>query len=151
MLADAAIANAETDDLAYVRAHAFALKTDIAQVQGRKEDAAQFARDAFAADASELQSQMAMAQVAFGGNNIDEGIRILEQAKEKAISRLDWELMERFARKAQVPSKLLLETARETIERIMALWPTFQKELPLDQETRRLITAHMKSVSLLAR
>jgi tetratricopeptide (TPR) repeat protein len=84
--ADAAIANAETDDLAYLRAHAFALKTDIAQVQGRKEDAAQFARDAFAADASELQSQMAMAQVAFGGNNIDEGIRILEQANLQSKS-----------------------------------------------------------------
>ena len=74
----------------------------------------------------------------------------LSIAKEKAISRLDWALMERFARKAEVPSKLVLETARETIERIMALWPTLQKELPLDQETRRLITAHMKSVPLLA-
>ena len=75
----------------------------------------------------------------------------LSIAKEKAISRLDWALLERFARKAQVPSKLVLETAHETIERIMALWPTLQKELPLDRETRRLITAHMKSVPLLAR
>lgn len=78
--ADAAIANAETDDLAYLRAQAFALKTDIAHVQGRKEDAAQFARDAFAADASELQSQMAIAQAAFSRNDVDEGIRILDQA-----------------------------------------------------------------------
>jgi len=84
--ADAAIANAETDDLAYLRAQAFALKTDIAHVQGRKEDAAQFARDAFAADASELQSQMAIAQAAFGANNIDEGIRILEQANLQSKS-----------------------------------------------------------------
>jgi len=75
----------------------------------------------------------------------------LSIAKEKTISRLDWALMERFARKAQVPSKLVLETARETTERIMTLWPTLQKELSLDQETRRLITAHMKSVPLLAR
>ncbi len=75
----------------------------------------------------------------------------LSIAKEKTIGQLDWELMERFARKAQVPSKLVLETARETIERIMALLPTFQKELPLDQETRRQITAHMKSVPLLVR
>jgi predicted Zn-dependent protease len=84
--ADAAIANAETDDLAYVRAQAFALKADIAHVQGRKEDAAQFARDAFAADASELQSQMAIAQAAFSLNNVDEGIRILEQANLQSRS-----------------------------------------------------------------
>ena len=84
--ADAAIANAETDDLAYVRAQAFALKTDIAHVQGRNEDAAQFARDAFAADASELQSQMAIAQAAFIRNDIDGGIRILEQANLQSKS-----------------------------------------------------------------
>ncbi len=84
--ADAAIANAETDDLVYVRAQAFALKTDIAHVQGRKEDAAQFARDAFAADASELQSQMAIAHSAFSRNDIDGGIRILEQANLQSKS-----------------------------------------------------------------
>jgi tetratricopeptide (TPR) repeat protein len=84
--ADAAIAIADTDDLAYVRAQAFALKTDIAHVQGRKEDAAQFARDAFAADASELQSQMAIAQAAFSRNDVDEGIRILEQANLQSKS-----------------------------------------------------------------
>ena len=59
--------------------------------------------------------------------------------------------MERFGRKAQVPSKLVLETARETVDRVMALWPTLQKELPLDQEARHQITANMKSVPLLAR
>jgi tetratricopeptide (TPR) repeat protein len=84
--ADAAITNAETDDLAYVRAQAFAPKTDIAHVQGRKEDAAQFARDALAADASELQSQMAIAQAAFSRNDVDEGIRILEQANLQSKS-----------------------------------------------------------------
>lgn len=84
--ADAAIANAETDDLAYLMAQAFALKTDIAHVQGRKEDAAQFARDAFAADASELQSQMAIAQAAFSRNDVDDGIRILEQANLQSKS-----------------------------------------------------------------
>ncbi|HWG21327.1 MAG TPA: hypothetical protein VG225_12425 [Terracidiphilus sp.] len=84
--ADAAITNAETDDLAYVRAQAFALKTDIAHVQGRKEDAAQFAREALAADASELQSQMAIAQAAFSRNDVDEGIRILEQANLQSKS-----------------------------------------------------------------
>lgn len=84
--ADAAIASAESYDLAYLRAQAFALKTDIALVQGRKEDAAQFARDAFAADASQLPSQMAIAQAAFSRNDVDEGIRILEQANLQSKS-----------------------------------------------------------------
>jgi serine/threonine-protein kinase HipA len=59
-------------------------------------------------------------------------------------------LLKRFARKAQVPSKLVLETARETAEKVMTLWPARQKELPLDREARRKIAAHMKSVPLLA-
>jgi serine/threonine-protein kinase HipA len=74
----------------------------------------------------------------------------LSIAKEKAVSQLNLALLERFARKAQVPSKLVLETARETAEKVMTLWPTLQKELPLDREARRHITAHMKSVPLLA-
>jgi serine/threonine-protein kinase HipA len=58
--------------------------------------------------------------------------------------------MERFARKAQVPTKLVLDTARETAEKVMALWPSLQKELPLDRETRRQMAAHTKTVPLLA-
>jgi tetratricopeptide (TPR) repeat protein len=78
--ADSAISIADTDDQAYVRAQAFALKTDIALVQGHKDDAAQFARESFAADPSEILSQIAIAYAAFSRNDIDEGIRILEQA-----------------------------------------------------------------------
>jgi serine/threonine-protein kinase HipA len=74
----------------------------------------------------------------------------LSIAKEKAVNQLNLALLERFARKAQVPSKLVLETARETAEKVMTLWPALQKELPLDREARRKITAHMKLVPLLA-
>jgi serine/threonine-protein kinase HipA len=73
----------------------------------------------------------------------------LSIAKEKATNQLNLELLERFARKAQVPSKLVLDTARETAEKMMALWPVLQKELPLDLTTRLQITAHMRSVPLL--
>jgi serine/threonine-protein kinase HipA len=38
----------------------------------------------------------------------------LSIAKEKAPNQLNLELLERFARKAQVPNKLVLDTARET-------------------------------------
>jgi len=73
----------------------------------------------------------------------------LSIAKEKDVTRLSSALLERFANKAQVPSQLVLETARETAQRMMALWPKFQKELPLDQEARRRITVSMQSIPIM--
>lgn len=73
----------------------------------------------------------------------------LSIAKEKAPNQLNSDLLGRFARKAQLPTELVLQTARETAEKIMTLWPTFQKNFPVDQETRRSVTAHMKSIPLL--
>jgi serine/threonine-protein kinase HipA len=73
----------------------------------------------------------------------------LSIAKEKAPNQLNLELLERFARKAQVPNKLVVDTARETAEKMMTLWPKLQKELPLDRATRLQIAAHMKTIPLL--
>jgi len=73
----------------------------------------------------------------------------LSIAKEKAPNQLNSDLLERFARKAQLPAELVLQTARETAEKIMMLWPAFQKDFPVDQETRRQVTAHMKSIPFL--
>jgi serine/threonine-protein kinase HipA len=73
----------------------------------------------------------------------------LSIAKEKAPTQLNLELLERFARKAQVPSKLVLDTARETAETMMTLGPALQKDLPLDRTTRLEVTVHMRSVPLL--
>ena len=73
----------------------------------------------------------------------------LSIAKEKSPTELNMELLERFARKAQVPSKLVLDTASETADRMMSLWPAIQKNLPLDRTTRDQITEHMKSIPIL--
>ena len=73
----------------------------------------------------------------------------LSIAKEKSSAELNTELLERFARKAQVPSKLVLDIARETAHTIMSLWPAIQKNLPLDRTTRDQITEHMKSIPIL--
>jgi len=53
-------------------------------MQGRKEDAARLARDAFGADPSEMSGRIAMAQASFTKNNFDEGINILEEAYAKS-------------------------------------------------------------------
>lgn len=73
----------------------------------------------------------------------------LSIAKEKSPTELNMELLERFARKAQVPSKLVLDIARETANTIMSLWPAIQKNLPLDRTTRDQITERMKSIPIL--
>lgn len=73
----------------------------------------------------------------------------LSIAREKTPKELNIELLERFARKAQVPSKLVLDTANETADKMMSLWPAIQKELPLDRATRHQLTEHMKSVPVL--
>lgn len=69
-----------------MKAQALALKSDIALIQGRKEDAARFARDSFGADPSELRGRLAMAQSAVSHGNVDEGIRILDEAYAQWIS-----------------------------------------------------------------
>jgi tetratricopeptide (TPR) repeat protein len=79
-LADDAISAAEAEGVQYVKAHAFALKADIALIQGRKEDAARFAREALGAGPAELNSRLAMAESFIGMGSPDEGIRVLEEA-----------------------------------------------------------------------
>jgi serine/threonine-protein kinase HipA len=72
----------------------------------------------------------------------------LSIAKEKRTSQLNSELLERFARKAQVPTSLVLQTAQETVEKMAVLWPKLRKELPLDKVARDRITAQMQSIPL---
>jgi serine/threonine-protein kinase HipA len=73
----------------------------------------------------------------------------LSIAKEKATDRLTAELLERFAQKAQVPTRLVLQTAQETVEKVLTVWPKMRRELALDRKTRDRITEHMKSIPLL--
>lgn len=82
--ADEAITTAETQGDANTKAQALALKSDIATIQGRKEDAAHLARESFGADPTDLQGQLVMAQSSIGAGNLSEGIRILEEAYVQA-------------------------------------------------------------------
>ena len=82
--ADAALSAASIEGDANTRAQALALKADIALLQGRKEDASHFAREAFGADPTDLQGRLAMAQMSVSTGNLDEGIRILEEAYVQA-------------------------------------------------------------------
>ena len=83
-VADDAISAAEAEGVPYVKAQALALKVDIALIQGRKEDAARFA--SFAADPSDLNGRLAMAQSLFSMGNVDEGIHVLEEGRALSSS-----------------------------------------------------------------
>ena len=95
-LADNAISAAETECVQFVKAHAFALKTDIALIQGRKEDAARFAREAFGAGPRELNGLLALAESFIAIGNPGEGIRILEEVhtQSKAAANVSFMLGE---------------------------------------------------------
>ncbi len=82
--ADQAISIATVDGDSCTKAQALALKSDIALIQGRRDDAARLARESFAADPRELQGPLAMAQAAVSMGNLDEGVRILEEAYARA-------------------------------------------------------------------
>jgi len=85
-VADDAISAADVEGVPYVKAQAFALKADIALIRGHKEEAAHFARESFAADPSDLNGRLAMAQSLFSMGNVDEGIRVLEEARAQSSS-----------------------------------------------------------------
>jgi tetratricopeptide (TPR) repeat protein len=78
--ADDAISAAVTAGDSYTRAQALALKSEIAIIEGRNEDAARLARESFGADPTELEGRLAMAHASVATGNLDEGIRIFSEA-----------------------------------------------------------------------
>jgi tetratricopeptide (TPR) repeat protein len=82
--ADDAIAAAVTAGDSYTRAQALALKSQIALIEGRNEDAACLARESFGADPTDLEGRLAMAQASVATGNLDEGIRIFSEAYAQA-------------------------------------------------------------------
>lgn len=53
----------------------------------------------------------------------------------------------RFADKAQLPEKLILDTVQETVESFHAAWNTI-KDLPIHEDVRKAIAEHLKTLPL---
>lgn len=66
----------------------------------------------------------------------------------KVTQKIDQERLLDFARKSGIPSGLLLDTAKQTVERMQEIWPSLSKELPLSKQMLDRITAQMHSVPL---
>ena len=65
----------------------------------------------------------------------------------KDFGSLTWDQFKRFATKAQLSEKLVLDTAKETVEAFSKAWKTV-KDLPLKEEVRKAILTHLKTVPI---
>jgi serine/threonine-protein kinase HipA len=71
---------------------------------------------------------------------LDDFTMALSVSKEKDVRKFDDELLKRFTAKLPVPAKLIIDTAMETSERIVKMWPPLQPDLPMDSDSKRRVT-----------
>lgn len=72
----------------------------------------------------------------------------LSIAGTKSWSDVSYDLLERFARRANVPKGLVANAANEMVDRMKQTWPKIKHELPIPKETIARIDEHQKSVPL---
>jgi len=80
---------------------------------------------------------------------ISNEVLALNFVDNKAFSSLDKNLLERFAAKAHLPEKLVLDTALETVGRFSEAWKV-NGDLPLGDNVRQAIDEHLETVPLWA-
>jgi serine/threonine-protein kinase HipA len=66
----------------------------------------------------------------------------------KDFAGVDLERFRRFAEKAGLPVRLVLQTARETAAKVRDLWPTHEPLRMIPEHIRKAITAHLDTVPL---
>lgn len=67
--------------------------------------------------------------------------------KSKAFHSLTYEQLKRFAEKAKLPERLVLETARETVQSFTKLWNSIG-DFSLDNTVIHVINDHLKTIPL---
>jgi serine/threonine-protein kinase HipA len=63
----------------------------------------------------------------------------LSMAGEKDMQKLDSALLKRFAEKAKLPNNMVIQAARETVDKTLAAWKVLNKNLPLAKKMREVI------------
>jgi serine/threonine-protein kinase HipA len=77
----------------------------------------------------------------------DDGLA-LSLGDTKAFAQVDTDRFRRFAEKAGLPVRLVVQTARETASRIRDLWPTHEPLRALPERVRVALDAHIGRVPL---
>jgi serine/threonine-protein kinase HipA len=71
----------------------------------------------------------------------------LSFAGSKSFQSLTRDQFQRFANKANLPERLVLQTVKEMVERFKQTWPTIN-DLPMNQEMMNAIEKHMKTIPI---
>jgi serine/threonine-protein kinase HipA len=79
---------------------------------------------------------------------IDDRALALSISRQKDTGQLNENLLERFADRAGIPKRVVLDTARETAESTVRLWGQIQQDMPLDSRVREAVEAQLKYVPL---
>ncbi|KOF18514.1 kinase [Ensifer adhaerens] len=72
----------------------------------------------------------------------------LNFSRTKTMAALSTDELAHLAAKAELPEKLVLDTARETVERFRAVWETEKNNLPMAAKVRDTIDAHAPTIEL---
>jgi serine/threonine-protein kinase HipA len=72
----------------------------------------------------------------------------LNFSRTKKITALSMDELAHLAAKAELSEKLVLDTARETVERFRAVWDAEKNNLPIAGKVRGMIGAHASSIEL---
>jgi len=78
-----------------------------------------------------------------------DGKMALSLAREKDTGKWNTDLLESFARRAEVPTAPVMEAARTTAEAMADLWPKVRDKFPLNEPARKAISYQMLHVPLL--
>ena len=82
---------------------------------------------------------------------IEDRALALSISRQKDTGQLNEVLLERFADRAGIPKRILLDTARETAESTVDLWHQMQHDMPLDSAVREAVEAQFNYVPLTRR
>jgi len=82
---------------------------------------------------------------------IEDRALALSISRQKDTGQLNEALLERFADRAGIPKRILLDTARETAESTVDLWHQMQHDMPLDSAVREAVEAQFNYVPLTRR
>jgi serine/threonine-protein kinase HipA len=66
----------------------------------------------------------------------------------KEFADVDLDRFRRFAEKAGLPTRIVLQTARETAQRLRDLWPTHEPLQTLPEPIREAMANHLEAVPL---
>ena len=72
----------------------------------------------------------------------------LKFLKTKKMSDLSFELLSHFSKKMDLPENLVINEAKETVEKFKTIWPKEQKHLPLPLGTIDKINMHLHILPL---